>query len=171
MHEIAGLGKAAAFALACTLILTPSLTMACSRPSDITEKDDFRNARYVFHALLIQAELGDDPTPSPGDSTSRIEFAGLRTVVGTYELKNAVKGTPPRRGRIVSTNGIIGGCALPLLAGQEYIFFVEPWPADTPAALSNMALGTVSIFGSISLTGYEPVTQEELTRLRSYVRN
>ncbi|MCE7027611.1 hypothetical protein [Jiella avicenniae] len=133
--------------------------LACSRLSG-TEASDFAAATMVFHALVVEAKLDDYITPGqPAGRKDRV------LVQARYELKTSIKGNPPKSGWVTSTTGVIGGCAIPLLAGQEYVFFVTAWPAEAPDTMKKRSLGTVNIFGSQMVAGNAPNVIKKLKGL------
>jgi hypothetical protein len=133
---------------------------ACSLPSDWSEQKDFDKACYVFHALVTATVL------NPFVEQRHPEI-GRALVDVTYELKSALKGKPEATGTVSTTSGIFGGCGVPVLAGQEYVFFIVPFPKDMSAdAVSAVENSKGNILDTVML----PFDPKEKDRIIDTIR-
>jgi hypothetical protein len=89
---------------------------ACTPNEQLTDEKRFEQASAVFVAHVVRMEEGEkDPavTGAPGPLVN-VEFRVIETL----------KGQPPADNRVIDQAGF-GGCPrMPVLVGQDYVFFL-----------------------------------------------
>src|SRR4051812_20857028 len=100
-----GLFSVARIIAAWTLFLSASDALACSRKPGGYQAE-FNEAKYVFTALVTRAEFHGFVDPESNPNAPR----PLGFVYAEYELIEALKGTPSKKGAVVTINLIYGAC-------------------------------------------------------------
>ena len=100
-------------------LFTLSSALACSRPP----ADDvlFERAAEVFVARIVETEL--QPFSRKECDRELVDSDSCNFVIGHFELVEALKGTPPRRGKVREFIFTPGACSLGLVAGWYYVFY------------------------------------------------
>jgi hypothetical protein len=151
---------------------------ACSMPSDWTPEKAFAKAVLVFRGIVTSTELSSAklngiPTSEPATSFTTSGNADRFIVNARYELKEVFKGTPAPDGVVSTTTFILGGCGAPVLAGQEYLFYINPFDEETrqhAPEFVKQTQGMISIFDSRMLLGDLPKVDETLDELRALAK-
>jgi hypothetical protein len=96
--------------------------MACSSLKPFPTEDQlFASSSAVFLAHLQRVEEVGSVTPNTEHGAGN----GDKIVEGTFRLLETIKGQPPADNKIKSLAYGTGNCSLPLLAGNDYLFFLE----------------------------------------------
>jgi hypothetical protein len=92
---------------------------ACSQPGKPTptEEELFAQASSVFVAHLTSVEENSAPND--------MKEIYKNIVVGSFETIELIKGKLPPNGKVKSAPYGFGNCTIPLLAGADYIFFLQ----------------------------------------------
>jgi hypothetical protein len=88
-------------------------------------------------------------------------------------MKEVFKGSPAPDGVISTTTFILGGCGVPILTGQEQLFFVNPFEGEAWQQVSNFAQqsqGMISLFDLQILLGDPPKVDKTLDELRALAK-
>lgn len=110
---------AAAFSTLLVLMLADA-GLACSRAPGLpepTDEDLFRSASAVFVAHLTRTEEAEMKDPDTGKPPP--------IVIGHFRLIETLKGSPPANGTVRDLVYGPGNCSLGLLAGNDYVFFLQ----------------------------------------------
>lgn len=151
---------------------------ACSMPSDWTSEKAFAKAVLVFRGIVTSTELSSAkldgiPTSEPATSFTTFGSADRFVVNAHYEVKEVFKGSPAPNGVVSTTTFILGGCGVPVLAGQEYLFYINPFDEETQRnapELVKQTQGMISIFDSQMLLGDPPQFDETLAEVRALAK-
>src|SRR5579872_1475027 len=107
--------RLAAAIIAATVAATPVL--ACSSDPKAPEPTTaalFKDAKLVFFARMVRTEERAEP-----------DNHGWPVVEGRYRILETFKGRPDPNGVVLDPAFGAGNCALGLLAGSDYVFFVN----------------------------------------------
>jgi hypothetical protein len=99
------------------IMLTPTTTWACSQDPaqpEPTDRDFYKAAKLVLSAHVTKVE---EMVPA-GDGDG-----GL--IVGTLRPIEVFKGKLPQEFTVRSEVFLPGNCTLPLMAGSDYVFFLD----------------------------------------------
>jgi hypothetical protein len=137
---------------------------ACSMPSDWTTEKAFAKAVLVFRGIVTSTELISATRPGSAD----------RFIVNArYEVKEVFKGSPAPDGVISTTTFILGGCGVPILTGQEHLFYINPFEGVTwqqAPAFANQSQGMISLSDTQILLGDPPKIDKTLNELRALAK-
>ncbi|MDA4846704.1 hypothetical protein OOZ53_15185 [Hoeflea sp. E7-10] len=86
-----------------------------------------------------------------------------------YELKEVLKGQPTEIGPISTHNAYFGGCGVPVVAGVDYLFFVEPFEADATIELKGNSSGFISNTSTQSLPASEVHAENIVSEARDMI--
>jgi hypothetical protein len=145
------------------LIAGPASALACSQPPNWSIEKEFADASLVFRGLVTATEL--NPFQIEIDGEKQRPFVDIR-----YDVKETFKGKPDTGGAISTTSAIMGGCGVPVLAGQDFLFFVKPFDKefrDQAPEVAERSQGMVSISGTQMLPQYAPRLDEALADVRA----
>jgi hypothetical protein len=105
------------------------LAIACSIAGPPpTDEELFRKASSVFVARVVRTE----------ESSWKFGHVTEPIVEGDFQVIEVLKGQPPTDGKVRDLTFGPGNCSLGLLAGMDYLFFIEPnrhnfvlWPTGS----------------------------------------
>jgi hypothetical protein len=140
--------RATGAALVLYALALPGDVGACTVSKWPTEEELFERASTVFAAHVVRIEEG------PGNPPLR--SAPGRFLFVEFRLIEPLKGMPPAENRVVDLVRGAGDCGMPVLVGQDYVFYLHK-------ATENL----VGPFGA-SLIGdaQEPAGRSFLEKLR-----
>lgn len=141
----------------------PSRASACSMPSDYSIQNEFNDARLVFRGLVTQADL--NPLEFDSGGVKERSLVDVR-----YEVAEIFKGKPQPSGIISTHTGILGGCGVPIMVGQQYLFFVVPFESDfitSEPQFADQSQGMISNLSSQMLMGDAARMDETLAEVRA----
>jgi hypothetical protein len=149
------------------LLYSMASAFACSLPSNWSIEQEFADANLVFRGLVTATELNPLEVDAGGEKLRL--FIDIR-----YEIKEVFKGHPDAGGVISTTSAIMGGCGVPVLAGQDFLFFVTPFDKefrDQAPEMARHSQGMVSISGTQMLPQDAPLLDEALADVRALSGN
>lgn len=96
------------------LLFLACSAFACSSPGEPPTLDElFAKATSVFVAHVVRTQETDR------------KFEGIPIVEGEFRLIEEIKGTPPQNYLVRDFVYGYGNCSLGLLAGLDYVFFIQ----------------------------------------------
>lgn len=96
------------------LLFSASCAFACSSPGESPTVDElFTKATSVFVARVVRTQETD------------LKVEGIPIVEGEFRLIEEIKGAPPQDYRVRDFVYGYGNCSLGLLAGLDYVFFIQ----------------------------------------------
>ena len=96
------------------LLFSASCAFACSSPGEPpTVEELFAKATSVFVAHVVRTQ------------ETNLKIEGIPIVEGEFRLVEEIKGTPPQDYRVRDFVYGYGNCSLGLLAGLDYVFFIQ----------------------------------------------
>jgi len=112
--------------------------LACSRPpgeAPPTESELFQKAQAVFVAHVYRTAEGTRSI----DSSEK----PFPVVEGEFRVIEVLKGVPPANGKVATLVPSPGNCAVLMVAGVDYVFFVQEghdliWWPDGSQAFTNL---------------------------------
>lgn len=140
-----------AWAVALSAISCSADGWACSRSPDLpslTREMQYSNAASVIVGHLIKVEEVEPPNHRKAD-------AGL--LEGTFRLIEVLKGEAPVDSKVRSHTFQPGNCTVPLVAGSDYVFYLDGSESLVTWTTGSAHLGNVDA----------PVAQRLLEQLRS----
>ncbi|CAD6882376.1 hypothetical protein [Methylomonas albis] len=111
---------------------------ACSRPpgeAQPTEGELVQKAKAVFVAHVYRTTEGSRSI----DSSEKL----FPVVEGEFRVIEVLKGVPPSNGKVTTLVPSPGNCAVLLVAGVDYVFFIQEghdfiWWPDGSQAFTNL---------------------------------
>lgn len=163
-------GFPASFAIALLgAVALPRIASACSMPQGWTPQRAFAQAALVFHGLVTATELSSTKVKGPSADVSD----GRILVNVRYETIEVFKGNPEANGTISTTTLIMGGCGVPVLTGQHFLFYVDGFNEkalkDSPE-LAGQTQGMISIFDTQMLPPNPELLDEALADVRALAK-
>ncbi|MER9057840.1 hypothetical protein [Mesorhizobium sp. M0213] len=142
---------------------------ACSMPPDWTPQRAFAEASLVFRGMVTETELSPIKlgTVPPDEGDGRI-LVNVR-----YEIAEVFKGKPEPNGVVSTTTLIMGGCGVPVLAGQNFLFYVDAITEEARKAEPEFATqtqGMISIYNSQMLPPNPELLEEALAEVRALAK-
>lgn len=164
------MGKRFRFSVRLTLVLVsaavlPDVASACSMPANWTPQRAFAEAALVFRGLVTATEL----SPTKLGIVAADEGDGRILVNVRYETMEVFKGNPV----ISTTTLIMGGCGVPVLAGQNFLFYVDAIDEETRKTQPEFAgqtQGMISIYDSQMLSPNPQLLDESLAEVRALAK-
>ncbi|RJT34877.1 hypothetical protein D3227_22830 [Mesorhizobium waimense] len=150
-------------------VALPGIASACSMPAGWTPQRAFAEAALVFHGLVTATELS-----STKDGGPPADMGDGRILVNVrYEIAEVFKGKPEANGAISTTTLIMGGCGVPVLAGQHFLFYVNGIDETTRKEMPELAgqtQGMISIYDTQMLPPDPKVLDEALADVRALAK-
>ncbi|WP_192181289.1 hypothetical protein [Mesorhizobium amorphae] len=150
-------------------VALPGIASACSMPPGWTPQRAFAEAALVFHGLVTATELSSTKVGGPPTDVGD----GRILVNVRYEIAEVFKGKPQANGAISTTTLIMGGCGVPVLAGQHFLFYVngidEATRKDMPD-LAGQTQGMISIYDTQMLPPNPMLLDEALAEVRALAK-
>lgn len=140
---------------------------ACSRilSEETNESTEIEKAKYVFRGLVTKVEI----------ASNELSVGPIMLTKVYYNPIEALKGSVPKDGYILSQTGYFGGCAVPVLVGLEYLFALNKEDAifnfDGHPKLNSLfeeSIGMISIFNTTQLPVYKPKLDEAMSEVREW---
>jgi hypothetical protein len=97
---------------------------ACIIKRGQTDAGYFDDADEVFVGRIVKTELR--PFNKSECDREIVDSGFCNYVIGYFELVQAIKGAPPRRGEVREFINSPGMCSLGLLPGWYYVFYTKP---------------------------------------------
>ncbi|TIL58373.1 MAG: hypothetical protein E5Y79_20040 [Mesorhizobium sp.] len=168
------MGKRFRFSVRLTLVLVsaavlPDVASACSMPANWTPQRAFAEAALVFRGLVTATEL----SPTKLGIVAADEGDGRILVNVRYETMEVFKGNPEPNGVISTTTLIMGGCGVPVLTGQNFLFYVDAIDEETRKTQPEFAgqtQGMISIYDSQMLSPNPQLLDESLAEVRALAK-
>jgi hypothetical protein len=110
-------GRVRQVLVANALALWSVAAIACVCPQ-LSEEQAFADADLVFRARVTETEEHTDPVYAKAQFSERL-------VKATYHTIEVFKGSPGSDGELIGYAFRPGHCALPLMAGVDYLFFLK----------------------------------------------
>ncbi|MCF6099916.1 hypothetical protein [Mesorhizobium muleiense] len=168
------MGKRFRFSVRLTLVLVsaavlPDVASACSMPANWTPQRAFAEAALVFRGLVTATEL----SPTKLGIVAADEGDGRILVNVRYEAMEVFKGNPEPNGVISTTTLIMGGCGVPVLAGQNFLFYVDAIDEEarkTQPEFAGQTQGMISIYDTQILSPNPQLLDESLAEVRALAK-
>jgi len=126
-------------ALTIACLLACGFADACSRREGApTLEESYASAKEVFVAHVVDAHERDAPR-AWGESEAQT------VVEAKYSIKESLKGDAPRVGEVYDLPDGIGNCSIPLVAGHDYVFFVQPHDGTPDVRFVGMMSGSFAL--------------------------
>jgi hypothetical protein len=129
------------------VLLSASAAYACSTASgkSPTLEEQFAAASSVFTAHVVRVEETTEKRRDPKEAV----------LAATFRIIEVLKGKPPSDNKVKSYVYGPGNCTVPVLAGTDYIFFLEEnsafvdWPGGTQAFFDIDAAEAKELLGRL----------------------
>lgn len=108
------------FLIALLALANPSAAFGCSFVP-LSYEDQFAEASAVFVARIVRTEEGKGSDPT----RIGIKPETIAVVEATFRIVEILKGQPPGDGKVRSLRSEEANCTIPLLAAQDYLFFLS----------------------------------------------
>ncbi|TPL49608.1 hypothetical protein [Mesorhizobium sp. B2-4-6] len=152
-----------------TAICVPGTASACFMPVGWTSQQGFTKAALVFRGLVTATELSPTKLATgPADTNDGRILVNVR-----YEIAEVFKGKPEANGVISTTTLIMGGCGVPVLAGQSFLFYVDALDEEAQKAepeFAKQTQGMISIYDSQMLPPNPQLLDEALAEVRAFAK-
>ncbi|WP_133254817.1 hypothetical protein [Mesorhizobium delmotii] len=147
----------------------PGIASACSMPAGWTPQRAFAEAALVFHGRVTATELSSTKLGDvPADAGDGRILVNVR-----YETIEVFKGKPEANGTISTTTLIMGGCGVPVLTGQHFLFYVDGFDEKARKGLPELAgqtQGMISIYDTQMLPPNPELLDEVLAEVRAHAK-
>ncbi|CAH2409562.1 hypothetical protein [Mesorhizobium escarrei] len=147
----------------------PGIASACSMPAGWTRQRAFAEAAFVFHGRVTATELSSTKL---GDVPADVGDGRILVNV-RYETIEVFKGKPEANGTISTTTLIMGGCGVPVLTGQHFLFYVDGLDEKARKELPELAgrtQGMISIYDTQMLPPNPELLDEALAEVRAHAK-